>query len=304
MRVHQQSKIIMISQINQSIKQLLKSRLETIIEETDVEFELPSKTWVSGLTRPTVNFFLHDVEEDTKLRNVQITKDPYVDKTPNKSRRTRVPPRAIMLKYQVAVFSMDVRDQNELLWGVLSILMRHAYFPHELLPESIQKLEFAVPTRVIQPDDRSKSGDLWSSLDLPPRPWLWYLVTVPLDLGVRSDDPLILTQRVNFYEGVNAEHWDFGWKSELHRFGGTVRDEHGELLIGVNVWQEGVVNAGVLTDQQGRYELAYTRDGEITLWMARDGESPRRVILRADRQDNDLVFELGPATSVFKKAPT
>jgi hypothetical protein len=278
----------MISALHQSIKQLIKDQLRTDFETIEVEFEMPSKTWVNALTRPTVNFFLHDLEEDVKMRN---TTPMTTSDLGNNRARTKVAPRYVLLKFHVAIFSTDARDQNELLWRVLGLLMRHAEFPRQLLPEEIKKHPMAVRTRVVQPDDRAKGGDLWSALDLPPRPWLWYFMTVPLDLEISSDAPLILTQRIRLFEGLEPDKWDAGWKSEIHRLGGTVSDQNGKPLAGLHVWQDGTATPPAITDAMGRYELPYTSEGEIKVWVARDGEAPKRIKLDAKRKNNDIALE-------------
>jgi hypothetical protein len=288
----------MLPTFNQSLKELLKAELGSEQEALDVEFELPSKSWVSGLTRPTVNFFLHDIEEETKLRN--MTPRTKIDHDRNTS-RTKLPPRHILLKFQVAVFSADARDQNNLLWQLLTVLMKHQYFPEKYLPEAARGAEVPVLTRVIQPEDRSKGGDLWSALDLPPRPWLWYFVTLPIDLNIASNSSLILTQRIGFFEGVNPKNWDPGWNTRLHGIGGTVRDEDGKPLPGVHVWQADVATPVAITDADGRYELQYTMDGKITLWIAQDGRAPQRVELEANRKNNDLTLDLAGSITTGKK---
>jgi hypothetical protein len=291
----------MISALHQSIKQWVKDQLKTDFEDVEIEFEMPSKSWVGALTRPTVNFFLHDLEEDIKMRN---TTPMTVSDLGNNKARTKLPPRYVLFKYHVAVFSNDARDQNELLWRVLTLLMRYPEVPKAVLPEAVRKNPMAVRTRVIQPDDRAKGGDLWSALDLPPRPWLWYFMTIPLDMDISSDDPLILTQRIRFFEGLEPEKWDAGWQSQLHRLGGTVSDDHGQPIPGLHVWREGTATPPAVTNDIGRYELPYTVEGEVMLWVARDGESPKRVKLDANRRNNDIRFEATSTKSKSEKTIT
>lgn len=58
---------------------------------------------------------------------------------------------------------------------------------------------------------------------------------------------------------VNIANIDFAVAQSGRKVTGRVMDEHGELLIGVNVMEEGTTN-GVVTDINGTYTITLSKD--------------------------------------------
>lgn len=275
----------MLTSLHESLKRLLRQHGAINAEDVNIEFEIPNRAWVGTLTKPTINFFLHDLEENAALR-----KTNFEQISPRGSPTTirKAPPRRLNLRYQVTVFTSEVRDQHELLWRITALLMRHHELPTELLPPAIAKLELPVSARVSQPEDGPRANDLWNGLELPPRPALLYLLTVPLDLDLTLESPLVLTRSLALQSTAGAQPGSAGRSATI---GGTVRDPSGAPLPGVSVWRENSAAPGAVTDLDGRYILSNVPEGALPLRVARPGGTPVRYDLNVPSGNYDL--ELG-----------
>ena len=58
----------MIDDLNEALRELLKRELPIKNGEVDISFDQPKREWSARLSRPTLNLFLHEMQENTKLR--------------------------------------------------------------------------------------------------------------------------------------------------------------------------------------------------------------------------------------------
>ncbi len=274
----------MLPALHESLKKLLREQGGISATDVSIEFEIPNRAWVSTLTKPTINFFLYDLEENAVLRKTSFEQARVGSVAVSKA-----PPRRLNLRYQVTVFSGEVRDQHELLWRVTAILMRYHELPVELLPPMVANLNLPVGARVSQPEDGPRGNDLWNGLELPPRPSLLYLLTVPLDLDLTLESPLVLTRTLQLQSGNHALPGSAGSSLTI---GGIIRDRHGEPLEGISVWQEGSAAEGAISNAEGQYVLSNVPNGEIALRVARPGGKPSRYTVEVPSGSYDL--ELKP----------
>ena len=272
----------MLTSLHESLKRLLRQHGAINAEDVNIEFEIPNRAWVGTLTKPTINFFLHDLEENAALR-----KTNFEQISPRGSPTTiaKAPPRRLNLRYQVTVFTSEVRDQHELLWRTTALLMRHHELPTELLPPAVAKLNLPINARVSQPEDGPRAGDLWNGLELPPRPALLYLLTVPLDLDLTLESPLVLTRALALQTTEGAQPGSAGRSATI---GGTVRGPDGAPVAGVSVWRENSAAPGAITDADGRYVLSNVPEGPLPLRVARPGGTPVRYDLSVPSGKYDL----------------
>ena len=100
----------MLAELHTSLQQLLYDYGRIPALDVDVRFEPPRREWVASLTRPTLDFFLFDVQENTELRhtNLQATRGAT-------STTYRVPPRRFDLRYMVSALTTIVEDEHLLL---------------------------------------------------------------------------------------------------------------------------------------------------------------------------------------------
>ena len=58
----------MITDLDETIRQIMRAELPIKNGEIDVKFEQPKREWSARLSKPTVNFYLYDVRENHVLR--------------------------------------------------------------------------------------------------------------------------------------------------------------------------------------------------------------------------------------------
>lgn len=272
----------MLSDINQMLRDLMyaKARLEPA--EVDIQFDAPTKEWVNSRTKPTVSFFLYDLEENTELRQSALETMQVRGANGGSIAVKRPPPRRFNLHYMVSAISTVVEDEHHLLWRVMSALLRNPTIPEEFISEAVKRLEIPLHGRVSQPDDGPRPIDLWSSLETAPRPALLYVLTVPVDLEMEFTAPLVLTRTLRYQTtaGVLAE--------STHHIGGKVVDKLGSPFQNVRVSYRGTE---LRTDINGRFVLVGVPEGAITLDVRAEDKKPRKVTLTVPSDNYDVILE-------------
>ncbi len=276
----------MIADIHETIKNLLFEHAGFSRGDVDIDFEIPNRNWIGTLTRPTINFFLYDLEEDTKNRG--SLDNAYFQQRNDKSNTAKSRPRRMNLKYQVMAISQDTRDQHELLWRVLAVLMKFSTIPDSVLPKSITDLGMSVVSRVSQPDDGPRPNEFWNALEVPPRPSLLYVLTTPLDLDLITQEPLVLTRTLRAFD------MQYPIPDEvrgLRRAIGGIVKRDGIIQAGVTIWQEHSAAAGSISDNNGRFVLEGVPEGAVALRVVEPGGLPVRVVLQVPSDDYDIRLE-------------
>ncbi len=273
----------MIADIHETIKNLLFEHAGFSRRDVDIDFEIPNRNWIGTLTRPTINFFLYDLEEDTKNRG--SLDNAYFQQRNDKSNTARSRPRRMNLKYQVMAISQDTRDQHELLWRVLAVLMKFSTIPDNVLPKSITELGMSVNARVSQPDDGPRPNEFWNALEVPPRPSLLYVLTAPLDLDLITQEPLVLTRTLRVFDTQYPTPDEV--RGLRRTIGGIVKRDN-LALSNVTIWQENSAAAGSISDNDGRFVLEGVPDGAVALRVVEPGGLPVRVVLQVPNDDYDI----------------
>lgn len=273
----------MLADIHEGLRRLIFERGQIDPRYVDVEFETPSREWLGGLNRPTVNFFLFDLQENTALRQSSLE---VVRGEGNHSVR-RLPPRRFELHYQVTAISEETRDQHEILWRVMVTLLRHHQLPEDYVPVRARCGGLPLLARVGQPEDHPRLRELWTGLGSAPRPALLYALTVPVDLETALEAPVVLTRTTRYAPLSGGPR---AWSEAPYRIGGRVLDRQGAPLEGVMVWREDSALDGEVTDREGRFVLAGVPPGELRLRVARAGEGPRRFVLQVPSDRYEIVL--------------
>ena len=271
----------MLSTIHNAVEQLLHQQGQIEIDEVDIRFEAPTKDWIASLTRPTINLFLFDVQENTEKRetNVQTVRS-------NGKAERRMPPRRFDLRYMVSALTTEIEDEHQLLWRVLTTLMRYQQLPQEVLPESLRSLEPPLTARIANKEEGSNFLDIWSALGTPPHPALGYIVTVPLDLDIAIQAPIVLTRTTRYRRTTRDE---VTMETAIH-IGGIVRSKEGQPLNGLNVKLDSSANNGSTTDDSGRYVLRVP-GGPVSLSVLQHGKIQKRVKLKVPSDSYDIVLD-------------
>jgi hypothetical protein len=183
----------MLHEVHSALQRLLYERGQISAREVDIQFERPTRERIDKLTRPTINLFLFDLQENTELRQ-----NDFHTRSSNRRAERYLPPRYFDLRYMVSILTSAIEDEHLLLWRVLTTLVRHPRFPPELLSEELRTPDHILTSRVSQEDDGERLSNVWNALGVPPRPALSYILTVPVDMDQIVEAPLVLSRTVRY----------------------------------------------------------------------------------------------------------
>jgi hypothetical protein len=273
----------MLADLHAGLRALMYKAGQIDPDTVDVAFETPVRAWVSSLTRPTLDFFLYDLEENTERREtaVQTTKG-------NGRGVHRLPPRRVDLRYMVSALTADIGDEHLLLWRTLVTLMKNPTIPAELLPPDTRALELPVLAAVAKPKDSDRALDIWSGLDTPPRPALFYTITLPLDLEIEITAPLVLTRTARYATSRDGRMV----ADQRTHFGGLVVDRQGQPVAGARIWIAGHARDPVISNAAGEYTLSDIPDATtLRLQIAHGTSPPTTAELAVASTDHTVVID-------------
>jgi hypothetical protein len=258
----------MISELDETIKQLLIKEGKVDPATVDIDFQTPDREWSASVSKPTINVYLYDIRENHQLRGTEfaITRDDNGNATRKKN------PSRIDLSYLITVWTSDIVDEHHLLWHVLVTLFRYPELPEEVLSEQILLQGYPIKTLTAQPNGLfNNPADFWSALDNEIKPAINYVVTVPLDVAVEFTAPMVREKILGFKPpDADAER--------LVQITGIVH-RAGQPTQGIPEAKVVAKEAGMtaVTDEQGRYYLSKLSAGKHTLEVLITGKKVRET---------------------------
>lgn len=205
----------MLTDFDETLKQLLMTRIPLDPDEVDVSFECPRREWSSKILRPTVNLYLYDVRENDELREGGWSPQRGRGERPSGRRRTPV---YVDLSYFITAWARNVADEHHLLWRVMTTLMREPAIEADVLQGALRDLGPPMKTRTARADGVLRNpGEFWGALDNDLRPAVTYTATLAVDLDVLRDAPLVLTRIVDIGDLERRR------RDRLIEIGGAVR---------------------------------------------------------------------------------
>lgn len=271
----------MTSDLHQAFAKLIYRKAQ-IPADVDLREESATREWAESLTRPTIDFFLFAINENTDKRQTNLESSRG-----NGIACKRMRPRRIDLHYMVSVLTSDVHDEHELLWRVLATLMKYPEWPEDILPDALRSGDIGITTRIVDQDESTRFVEIWNSLGTPPHPALHYVVTAPLDLDIVLQAPLVLTRTARYSSSGNLQ----SAVQTAVQIGGTVRSKNGEPLAGVEVTIAGSAAEGSWTGDDGRFLVPGMRNGPTTLDVTGSGKVRKRVELNIPQESYDIVLD-------------
>ena len=271
----------MLNELHNALRQLVHDHGHIDSLDVDVRFETPTAEWMDSLTRPSISFFLFDVQENTEKRetNMQTIRG-------NGKAERRMPPRRMDLYYMVSVLADEIEDEHQLLWRLLATLMKHQQLPADVLPTLISSLEPGVTTRIGDQQERGPLLEIWNSLGAQPRAALCYIVTAPLELDIALELPLVLTR--------TARYRTMGGVKQIDRtriqIGGVVRDKAGLPLAQLTVRIE-PDGEGATTNESGQYVLRQVPSGPVVLSVLELDVLRKQLEVNVPSESYDIVLE-------------
>jgi hypothetical protein len=269
----------MLLEIHNTIQQLIHEHGQISPLEVDITFDTPTHELIDKLTRPTINLFLFELQENTDLRQ-----SDFESARNNGRGERRMPPRRFDLHYMVSILTTELEDAQQLLWRVLLTLVRYPHFPAELLSAELRSLVPPLTTRLGQVDDGQRLAGLWPALGIPPRAALSYVVTVPVDMNLVIEAPLVMTRTTRF----THKHDPLGKPDTSTQIGGIVRDPAGTPLADVNVAIEGSAAYGCNTNHEGHFILKGVPSGTVKLRLTRTDGTQKVVTVAIPQPHPDI----------------
>lgn len=269
----------MISDLDETIKQLLIKKGGIDPAAVDIDFKTPDREWSASISKPTVNVYLYDIRENHQLRGTEfaITRDGNGNATRKKN------PSRVDLAYLITAWTSDIVDEHHLLWNVLVTLFRYPELPGDVMAGQLLGQEYPIKTTTAQPDGLfNNPADFWSALDNEIKPSINYVVTVPLDLAMAFTAPLVRAKILEFKPpDTDAE--------SLVQISGIVH-EAGKPTQGIPEAKVVAKEAGMtaVTDEQGRYYFPKLAAGEHTFQVLLTGKEVRETSVTVPGTSYDL----------------
>ncbi len=269
----------MISDLNESIKELLTKRGLLDPTEVDIKFETPNREWSASISKPTVNIYLYDIRENHQLRGTEwvVTRDENGKATRKKS------PSRVNVAYLITVWTNDIADEHRLLWHVLQTLFRHPELPEEVLSGQLAGQSRAIKAATAQPDGLfNNTADFWSALNNEIKPSISYVVTLPLDTEMAFTAPVVTTKIID-YKPPDAD------AERLVQVAGTVH-KAGKPTQGIPEAKVVAKEAGMttVTDDQGRYSFPKITAGKHTFQVLVSGKKAQEASVTVPDANYDL----------------
>jgi hypothetical protein len=282
----------MISDLDETIREILKDGLPIHNGEIDVAFYQPKREWSAKLNRPTINLFLYDVRENAQLRRHQWEQMANGNGRLDQVSMKRSPFRVDCF-YMITAWAVEPGDEHRLLTRTLLALFRHPTLPEELMVGQMKQQPYEVQAAVARHDRLTNPAEVWSALDNEMRPTVSYVVTLALDPWREVSGPIIRSvfMRTGLAKELPKERQlleDTPF-SEMVVIGGTVRKgEVGQAGVNVSILNHDLVDK---TDDEGRFKLGSLPPGKYTLVAQPEKEKSvkKQITIKAgEAEDYDL----------------
>lgn len=254
----------MLTDFNATLKQLLVKRVPLDPNEVEISFDCPKREWSAKVIKPTVDLYLFDVRENVTLRtrNYRTVNGPE-----GRTGRLR-PPVYVDLSYFVTTWAREVADEHTLLWRAMTAMMRESELGSDILQGTI-KADWPVNIMVAQAEGVLRNpGEFWNALDNDLKPAVVYNVTLPVDLNVMHEAPLVLT---NVTDIMSARKERISHRIAI---GGTVHTKGKGKASGASIAGAAVsfplLGISVYSDDDGRFVASGVPEGTHQVRITQD----------------------------------
>ncbi len=289
----------MIADLDETLRQLLVSKMPIRNGEIEVSFHQPKREWSSHLTRPTINLYLYDLRENPILRAPQWERLPERNNPGANATQKRSPMRVDCF-YMLTTWAAEPEDEHRLLTRCLLTLFGFPVLSPDILVGSLKNQEFPIQVKLANHDRLTNPAELWGSLDNEIRPSVSVLITLALDPWEEISGPIVRT--LIFRSGQRTAQPGLsslqeGTQSELVDFGGVVwkGGKSGKPASRIEVAVKGT-GLFTKTDDQGRFILGSLPPGDYTLVAWDEDGKPRQkpihLSAQGGREDHDYDLEI------------
>jgi hypothetical protein len=275
----------MIDDLDEVLRQLLIREVPIKNNEVDIAFDQPKREWAARLSRPTINLFLYDMNENKQLRQ----QGWETEKTSNGKATQRRKPVRVDLYYLITVWAAEPEDEHRLITRTLLALMRQRNIPEDLLPESLIDQPVPIPMIVAQRETLSSAVDLWSVLDNELKPGLTCMITVSLNPYAPITSPIVRTREIRpGQRSLTSFRPQLDLEAGVHdswSVGGTLHSDKPLDNLRLLLVER---NQEVPLLAEGRFVIGSLRAGDYTLEIAGEGRAPVRRKITVPSPDYDL----------------
>jgi hypothetical protein len=251
------------------------------VRTADVSFTVPDKDF--GPAQPTLDLFLHEVQENRGLRDVA----PIMQPLPAGGWESERPPLRVDCTYLVTAWSpktgaLRAAEEHRLLGSALLWLGRFAVIPEQYARGALKTppQPYPLATTVAQTREGQSMGEFWTALGIAPRPAFSLTVTIALQPYTETETFPALTA-IQLRTGLLDE-------PELY---GRVLDSQ---LAGVPGAAVKLVEASrtVTADALGEFRFTAVPFGSYTLAVTSAGhpDTSRQVEYQNAAQAHDVIL--------------
>lgn len=261
----------MLSELDESIRQILIHEGGFDPADVDVSFDIPNREWSAGISKPTLNCYLFDIHERRQLRDEGMRLENRGSRAAANAR----PPLYFDMTYLITAWTRAVEDEHRLLWHVLRTLVRFTALPAEHLQGVLSGYQWPIYATVAQLEGVLKSpGEFWTALENQLKPSLSFVITLGMERETVPVGPPVLTSgiRVRLPE-TGRDGWL--WINRIFPIGGNTP------LGGIKVTVEGQ-DVRTVTDAEGRFQFKNLKPGRYVVAAHIGDQTQRREIVIRD----------------------
>lgn len=277
----------MIDELDEALRRVLVKEMPVKNHEIDISFDQPKRDWSAKLSRPTLNLFLFDLRENTRLR--QTSQEWQVRRMPDGTTERRRRTTRLDLFYIITAWANAPEDEHRLLGRASMALLRTPEIPAEALPDALKTQPVPIALRVAQPEGLDKPTDLWNVLDNQMRPAIACVATLALDPYAPLVGGIVRTRELRFGQleepARNQRILEQGESRAYWSVGGTVRAKEplGALRLKL-VEQE----REIALEEDGTFTVGHLQAGVYTLEIAAKGREAIRHRIAVPSPDYEL----------------
>jgi hypothetical protein len=269
----------MIADLDETIKQLLIKNGKVDHGEVDIKFDTPNREWSASLSKPTINLYLYDIRENHELRGTEW----IIERNGNNTATKRKNARRINLSYLVTVWTNNIEDQHNLLWSVLSTLVRYPTIPQELLHGQLGKQQYPVIASAAQPDGLfNNPADFWAALDNEIKPSFSYVVILPMD------PDLAFTSAITRTSSLAVKRPDAEAEIITAIYGTVYAKGQPEKVMADAMIVAKEANMTARTNDQGRYSFTRIPAGQHSFQVTVPGGKPKVITVTVPDKNYDI----------------
>ena len=270
----------MIEALDEALRQLLIRELPIKNGEIEIQFHQPNRQWSAKLTRPTLNLFLYDLRENTRLRQPSpLWNQKSGDANSVVQQRQAV---RMDIHYIITAWANEPGDEHRLLSRTLMALFRHPNLPEDLQPEVLQAQPAPIQLQAAQADELQDTSFFWSSLDNEIRPAIICTLTLALNPYQPFTTPLV-RERVLIFRNINTGAEE-GPGHVLWTVQGRVQSSADFSAVQMKLLERDI---GIKVRPDGTFTIANLPEGEYTIEIIEAGK-PRRHSIRVPSAEYEL----------------